>query len=282
MTQIDPGLRSFQCFNASKYSSTKHSSYFQVYDELFGKYAGQDITFVEIGVLNGGSLFMWRDFFGPKARIIGIDLNPMAKKWEQDGFEIYIGSQADQKFWANFYATVGKIDVMLDDGGHFNDQQILTTLAAIPFIKDGGLIAIEDVHTSYMPKFNNPSKYSFMNFAKEITDRINARFPGTLAPTDDLSKSVYSIAFYESIVAFKIDRTKCFIPSQIINKGISSQAKDFRKIDQHQRINFFERTIFRNLSKIAKKANLLKLTRCLIGIPLNNFLNRKLKRYFIN
>ena len=36
---------------------------------------------------------MWRDYFGKDARIIGIDLNPEAKKWEKHGFEIFIGNQ---------------------------------------------------------------------------------------------------------------------------------------------------------------------------------------------
>ncbi len=45
--------------------------------------------------------FMWRNFFGSKARIIGIDMNPNAKKWEKHGFEIFIGSQSDKNFWRN-------------------------------------------------------------------------------------------------------------------------------------------------------------------------------------
>ncbi len=52
-------LESYKSYMASKYLSIKHSSYFHVYDEVFGKYRGRPITFVEIGVLNGGSLFMW-------------------------------------------------------------------------------------------------------------------------------------------------------------------------------------------------------------------------------
>ena len=45
---------------------------------------------------------MWRSYFGKKARIIGIDLNPTAKKWEKYGFEIFIGNQADPFFWNSF------------------------------------------------------------------------------------------------------------------------------------------------------------------------------------
>ena len=71
--------QSYQSFMKSPERSIKHSTYFDTYDELFLKYRNQEITFVEIGVLGGGSLFMWRDFFGDRARIIGIDLNPNAK-----------------------------------------------------------------------------------------------------------------------------------------------------------------------------------------------------------
>lgn len=53
-----------------------HTTYFHAYDELFMQYRGQKIVFVEIGVLGGGSLFMWRDFFRKNARIIKVDLNP--------------------------------------------------------------------------------------------------------------------------------------------------------------------------------------------------------------
>ena len=53
---------SYISYQKSKYLSIKHNSYFQVYDDIFSKFRGEDVVFVEIGVLNGGSLFMWRDF----------------------------------------------------------------------------------------------------------------------------------------------------------------------------------------------------------------------------
>ena len=106
-------------------------------------------------------------FFGKKARIIGVEFNPAAKKWEKDGFEIFIGSQSDEKFWDNFFKKIGSVDIILDDGGHTNEQQIVTAHKGIPFIKDGGLLIVEDTHTSYMTKFGNPSKYSFIEWSKK-------------------------------------------------------------------------------------------------------------------
>ena len=75
-----------------------------------------------MGVLNVGSLFMWRDCFGPKALIIGVDFNLLAMRWEEDGFEIFIGSQSSPDFWRDFFSSIGMVDVLLGDGGHTNEQ----------------------------------------------------------------------------------------------------------------------------------------------------------------
>ena len=56
-------------FFQSPYLSTKFSSYFDTYDKIFSRYINKKITFVEVGILNGGSLFMWRKYFGKKATI---------------------------------------------------------------------------------------------------------------------------------------------------------------------------------------------------------------------
>jgi hypothetical protein len=222
---------SYQSYQRSPYFSAKHSSYFPVYDELLDRYRGKEITFVEIGVLNGGSLFMWRDFFGPRARIIGIDLNPGAKRWEANGFEIHIGNQAHPAFWNDFFKSVGTVDVVLDDGGHTFEQQIVTVDSCIPHITDGGLMIVEDTHTSYFKDFGYPTKYSFIEWTKALIDNINSRCPGVDASKLSYRNSIHSIAVFESIVGFKINRSLCFESEEITNGGIYSNAEDFRHQD---------------------------------------------------
>lgn len=178
---------------------------------------------------------MWRHFFGPQARIIGVDFNPLAKRWEKDGFEIYIGSQSDPQFWTSFFDSVGMVDVLLDDGGHTNEQQIVTTHQSIPFIKDGGLLIVEDVHTSYFQDFGNPSKYSFISYAKLFIDGINGRFPGVKVVQNIFRDAVFSAHFYDSIVAFSIDRRKCFTSQWTSNEGQTFEAEDYRHHDSMAR-----------------------------------------------
>jgi hypothetical protein len=272
---------SYSSFLASPESSYKHTSYFQVYDDLLKKYAGTDLTFVEVGVFNGGSLFMWRDFFGPKARIIGIDMNPGARKWQDHGFEIFIGSQSDPSFWSAFFKAVGPIDVFLDDGGHFFDQQIVTFECAIDSIKDGGLLLVEDTHTSFMNSFYGPSRLSFQSYAKMVADRINARHGPTRIPASMQSRAVYSVEFFESIVAFKIDRRKCIDGSPVFNRPPKESALDFAQTDRSIRANPAISTIRYLLRKISRLFRDLPILGPLVGQTLNDLANLDLLKYFV-
>lgn len=267
-------LAIYRDFKNSKYLSIKHSSYFQVYEELLSKYRGKSITFVEIGVFNGGSLFMWRDYFGPAARIIGIDFNPEAKKWEKDGFEIFIGSQSDHDFWDNFFKTVGDVDVVLDDGGHTNEQQIVTTVRCIPHIRDKGMLIVEDTHSAYMKSYGNPSRYTFINYVRKLTDAINSRFPGVNVSDNPLKNLVYSIGIYESIVSFSVDREKCFTSTLLNNGGITSNAVDF--VYQDRLSNSLNDKLARAFRTFGIKFSAQRFFR----IFENAFINFRLRKYF--
>jgi len=265
--------KSFLSFSKSPYKSIKHTTYFQIYDELFSPFIGEEITFVEIGVLGGGSLFMWRDFFGEKARIIGVDLNPEVKRWEKEGFEIYIGSQSDPEFWNNFLDKVGHIDIILDDGGHTFEQQIITVESALPSINDGGLIVIEDTYTSFMKEFGSPSKFSFINYSKNIIDGINYRSGKLLEKIAE--KNIFSLSFYESIVVFKINRDLSSEPSHGIgNVGEEVSVKNYRYSDS--------KTISL-LDKMQDKYNFLKKSKLIKSFFSKIYLEvRKIITFFVN
>ncbi len=225
-----------EIFKGSEFYSLKFSNYFSIYEKLFSRFRGKKITFVEIGVLSGGSLFMWKKYFGENARIIGVELNPEAKKFENYGFEIFTGNQSDPEFWKEFFEKVGEVDVILDDGGHTNFQQIISSCSCIPFIKDEGLMVVEDVFHSYgisygEKGFYNPSKYSFINFCKKSIDDVNLRFPGGKNFKFTLNKFIYSIEFFESIVAFNINRTLSKKKNEVIySSGENLNAKDYAHV----------------------------------------------------
>ncbi len=216
----------YELFKSSKKRSLKWKKYFPVYEKLLSQYKNKKITFVEIGILNGGSLEIWKKYFGENSRIIGIDYNPNCKQFENKDCEIFIGSQSDPIFWKNFYKKIGNVDIILDDGGHTNDQQLITLMESINFINDGGLHLVEDTHTSYIKQYGNPNKYSFINFCKKTIDDINFNFPKIGNFEKSINKIVYSIEFFESIVAFKINRELCIKNEFIMNEGVNKEIKD--------------------------------------------------------
>jgi len=238
----------YNLFLSSKNYSSKYKKYFKTYEELLKRFKDRDIVFVEIGIQNGGSLEIWQKYFGRNSKIIGIDLNPGCKKFEKDNILIEIGSQSDPNFWKSFFLKYGMVDIILDDGGHTNYQQIITATNSIPYIKDGGMLITEDIHTSYLKRFNNPSKYSFINFVKKTIDDINSLFPEIKKFEFSLNEYVYSIQNFESMAVFFIDRTRCEKNEIKINDGEISNHKDYRDLDAES--EFLKKSkIFRNLKK---------------------------------
>ena len=296
MSEDYKNLDLYKYFKESKLHSTKSNTYFGIYTELFGKYRGKKITFVEIGVKWGGSLLMWKKFFGNDARVIGIDFYPETKKLEKHGLEIFIGDQSSEIFWRNFFLEVGKIDILLDDGGHTNENQILTLNNVINNVNDDGLIVIEDTGASYNKKFFNPSKYSFINYSKFLIDDLYGKVKDKsrleeVFKKNSLNNIIYSIKFFNSIVAFFIDRKKCIDMEDIFNRTLDEQPSE---VITEKFINprwsseiflggFFNKLIYKLSKKLffLKKFNFLKKIVHQIKYKIIVIkLNKKLKKYF--
>ena len=187
-------------------------------------YKNKKIIFVEIGIQNGGSLDIWSEYFSNDSTIIGIDINPECKKFERDNIKIFIGNQSDENFWIDFFNKVGKVDIILDDGGHTNLDQITTLVNCFKNINDQGLFVTEDTHTSYIKDYNSDKKFSFINFSKKIIDDINFRYNEEFEKFNfSLNKHIYSVQFFESIVAFEIDKKKCCLNNLLSNSGQDSK-----------------------------------------------------------
>ena len=268
-----------ELFNLSKKNSIKYEKYFNIYDEILSDYRGKDITFVEIGVLDGGSLEIWKKYFGKNAKIIGIDLNPKSKKFEQEGIEIFLGDQSDKNFWESFFKKIGKVDIIIDDGGHTNKQQIVTTINSVKNINNGGMLIIEDTHTSYIREYGNPHKYSFVNFSKKIIDDINYTFfPSSSVLKKfqlSLNKEIYSIRYFESFCIFYIDRNRCGLNKPINNKGYKTENININISPEYKNLFYFK-----IIKSIFKKLSFLKFIYNYFILLLKKYKNNRLKKFF--
>lgn len=166
--------------------------YFDIYDCHFRRFRGKEVHFLEIGVYSGGSLDMWRDYFGPNAQIYGADIEPDCRVYERDGVRIFIGDQENREFWRYFRQTVPALDVVVDDGGHAPEQQIVTLEELLPFLRPGGIYLCEDVHG----EFNR-----FACYAHGLGHKLNQIQMGGLCTP--FQSAVGSIHLYPSAVVIE-------------------------------------------------------------------------------
>ena len=187
-----------------KYPSTKNiSGFIELYEKYFSRFQKSEINILEIGVDEGHSLRIWREFF-PKAKICGIDI--VEKKFTIENVEILKGDQSDFNFLESLINKYKNFDIIIDDGSHQSKHIIKSFNFLFPYLNTNGIYVIEDLQTSYIPRFggsriNLKKKLSSMNFLKSLTDSIN--YEKNDKPFFNKNKfdgKVKSIFFHQNIV----------------------------------------------------------------------------------
>lgn len=183
----------------------KWEHYIDIYDQYFSRFRNKEFYFLEIGVAHGGSLRMWREYFGDQARLIGVDVNPECKKFETGNTRIFIGSQEDPVFLEQLKKEIPKVDILLDDGGHTMTQQIVTFNHLFDHVNDNGIYACEDMHTSYWDSYGGglKRKGTFVEFSKNFIDYLHG-WHGTgndkQKMMNHLTEKMYGLHFYDSML----------------------------------------------------------------------------------
>ena len=185
----------------------KWTHYFGVYERFFGKYRGSDdFKMMEIGISQGGSLDMWRAYFGPGALIVGVDIDPRCRGYEGGRTLVRIGSQEDGGFLHELIDEFSSFDVVLDDGGHTMSQQLTSFEALYPIVRPGGVYMVEDCHTSYHSQFGGglQQRGTFIEFAKRKIDELNGfHIHSSPELLTDFTRTTTGMSFFDSIVAFE-------------------------------------------------------------------------------
>jgi cephalosporin hydroxylase len=182
----------------------KWHHYFEIYHRHFRSFRGRSPVVLEIGVFQGGSLQMWREYFGPGAQIVGIDVDPRCKQFEEAQIRVLIGDQADRAFLAGVKRQLPRIDIVIDDGGHFMNQQIASFEELYPHLQPRGIYLCEDNHTSYVQSYGGGYREpgTFIEYSKGLIDRLHAWYseqPESFG-VDELTRSTYALHFYDSVL----------------------------------------------------------------------------------
>lgn len=186
---------------------TKWDHYFELYDRYLGPFRDRPITMLEIGVGLGGSLELWRAFLGPRAKLIGVDIDPACEAFGGDGIEILIGDQGDPDFMRGVAEKIGPFDVVLDDGSHRMEDLKASFLTLFGAVKPGGLYMAEDLHTCYWRKYGGGHRVpgSFLEDLKGVIDHMHAfhsEDPKTFA-VSSFTLTVKGLHFHDSIAVIE-------------------------------------------------------------------------------
>lgn len=167
----------------------KWRHYFEAYHTHFSRFRGNRPKILEIGVYSGGSLDMWREYFGADCELFGVDINPGCQQFEKKNVTIKVANQSDRAFWRRFREEVGEVDIVIDDGGHRPRQQRPTFEEIIRCIKPGGVYLCEDLHG-----LKNP----FSAYLRGVANTLNAD------QFNDVQAWVKSVTFYPYMAAVEI------------------------------------------------------------------------------
>ena len=204
-------------FNSTNYKISKWEHYFDIYERHFNRFVGKNVKVLEFGVAGGGSLRMWKDYFGDKSKIYGIDINPNCIKYsdKSKNIEVFIGDQENVSFLRKIAKDIGEVDILIDDGGHTMAQQINTFNELYGIISDNGVYLAEDLHTSYWQSYGGGKEDSFIEFSKKWVDSINVWHTNGIHKVNDFTRSTYSLTYYDSIVV--LEKRKMFQPKACKN-----------------------------------------------------------------
>jgi hypothetical protein len=126
----------------------KWSHYLDIYEKHFARFRGKSPRVLEIGVDHGGSLQLWKRYFGHGAEIIGVDVVDY-RLFKEEQINVYKYDQKDPSI-----CSLGPFDIVIDDGSHVREDQEISFANLWPRCR--GVYLIEDCHNGYPALTDNP------------------------------------------------------------------------------------------------------------------------------
>jgi len=179
--------------------------YFDIYERHLKRFVGREVRILEVGVYSGGSLDMWHAYFGPHCHVYGVDIEPACVAYAKERTHVLIGDQADRRFWQRVREEVPRFDIVIDDGGHEPEQQIVTLEELLPHMNPGGVYLCEDI-----VGHNN----AFATYALALTKALNeastmqraeSGLELSISPTP-FQAEVHSMHFYPLVCVIEKNR----------------------------------------------------------------------------
>ncbi len=143
---------------------TDKKGYLSNYEIYFSNLKDQEVKLLELGILEAGSLFYWRDYF-KKGEIVGLDINEINIK-DNARIKTYVGDQKNVSLLEKITKENTKegFDIIIDDASHFGHETFVSfTYLFKNALKPGGIYVIEDWGTGYWPHYPDGKSFKFDN-----------------------------------------------------------------------------------------------------------------------
>lgn len=191
--------------------------YQRVYPRLLWSLRKDKVKVLEIGVQEGNSVNLWSEYFAP-SEVIQVCIDIVDKSLPERIKFVKL-DQSNEVQLKEFIGTNRDFDLIVDDGSHIPQHQLLTLKVLWEALLPGGIYILEDIETSYWGnsrlygyRFNsNQYVQNTVKVVKDFTEFINEgmsrrvnRLPLGL---ESVASDVESVTFgYNSIILVKKNR----------------------------------------------------------------------------
>jgi hypothetical protein len=169
----------YQLWRQHKPRAHKWAHYFEAYHALFMLRRAHALRILEIGVYQGASLRLWRQYFDdPRTVLVGIDIDPTCVQFDspRDNVHVRIGSQADAAFLEQVVRDFGPFDIIIDDGSHLSSHMIASfNHLFATALQDDGIYMVEDLHANYWTPYRD-TRQSFLDLCKELMELMHVQY----------------------------------------------------------------------------------------------------------
>ena len=198
---------------------------------------------LELGVQSGGSLEMWKYYFGSQIEVHGVDINPLCLKFDDPArnISVHLGSASDSALMSSLARRLAPIDFVIDDASHHSPDILAAFAHLYPALRmappgegahrDGGIYMVEDLLSNYWisAEFQEGAQNAdtFVNNVKRMVDRMHVQYAKNFTDQDrpgknrpgrrwvqylpeadeyNLSKTLLGIHVYDKIVVLEKGR----------------------------------------------------------------------------
>jgi len=185
----------------------KWHHYLELYDRHLGRFRGRPVRILELGIWHGGSLQIWKSYFGEHAIIHGIDIDPGCERFTEAQIVPHAGSQADGDLLRRLVEQMGGVDVVIDDASHIGIDQIASFETLYPLVDANGVYICEDTRAAYWSRYQGGYRKAgtFIEYSKSLVDQLHAWYieDDTADRDEAFARMTLGISFYDSMVVFE-------------------------------------------------------------------------------